>query len=330
MHTRAFCPALALVFAGVVLTGCSSDTGSSSDSDGARSCPSSRSVVAVNRNGEYEGLAEVVLVGANGAAVSISEDWVATEPSFSPDGDELVVVRAEGDYESAGPGATDLWVIDADGTSRHGVTEGAHASSPDWSPSGNQIVYSEFIDGYFELRTIAASGSSAPETLLRSDGTDRLAPAWSPDGSQVAFINRTRLDNGPEADPTEIEMIRSDGSDRQTVVEIADAHSIAWSPDGEQFLVSTFAAETGKILLVEVATGAAREIAEGATFATWTPDGAGIYYSTKDGSANNASWRLAEGHIEDGHLTRDRFMGPHSEYLYPYFGSSTRPCPRGA
>jgi hypothetical protein len=61
------------------------------------------------------GLAEVVIVSSSGSVSPITGDWVAVQPSFSPAGDEVVVVRAEGDYESSGPDHSELWVVGAEG-----------------------------------------------------------------------------------------------------------------------------------------------------------------------------------------------------------------------
>lgn len=296
------------------------------EGDGAASCPAGRSVVAVNRAGEVEGTAEVILVTAEGQVTAIQTGWTATEPSFGPRGEELVVVRAEGDYESAGPGATDLWVLSIDGGSVRALTDGAKASSPDWSPVRDEVVYSEFVDGGFELRAVSASGDGAPQTLLGADGGDRQAPEWSPDGTQIAFINRTSPSERRDQYATEVWSVDADGGSARSIGRVADAHSVAWSPDGDRLLVSTFGGENGRVLLLDLASGDQRVVARGATSATWSPNGS-IHYFTKAGAEQASHWRLAEGHLDEDELLRERFLGDESLYLYGYFGTSARPCP---
>jgi dipeptidyl aminopeptidase/acylaminoacyl peptidase len=296
------------------------------DSDRPASCPADRSVVAVSRPGEIEGTAEVALVTAEGQVTVIPTGWTATEPSFGPSGEELVVVKAEGDYESAGPGATDLWVLRSDGAVVRGLTEGANASSPDWSPVDDTIVYSEFVEGRFELRTLSAEGDEAPETLLGSDDGDRLAPEWSPDGSQIAFVNRTSPGERGDQYTAEVWTVDADGGSARSIGRVPDAHSVAWAPEGDRLLVSTFRGENGRVFLLDSAGGEGQVVARGATSATWARNGS-VYYFTKEGAAPGSHWRLAEGHLDDDQLGRDRFLGDESVYLYGYFGTSARPCP---
>ena len=74
--------------------------------------------------------------------------------------------------------------------------------------------------------------------------------------------------------------------------------------------------------------GSSQVIAKGATFATWSPDGSSLYYFTKAGATTRARWRFEEGHLDTGDVVRDRFIGKGDAYLYGYFGTSTRPCPK--
>lgn len=101
---------------------------------------------------------------------------------------------------------------------------------------------------------------------------------------------------------------------------------VATPPDGEELLVSAYGGEDGRLVLVDVATGTAGFAAGGATFATFSADGSSLYYFTKDGASERSWFRLAEGHLVDGEVRRDRFIGDVEDYLYSYFGTATRPC----
>ena len=305
------------------------------DDDSVSTCSPTDAIVATNRSFDpegdpqefREGDSQVVLWTADGRNTVLLRDEVLTEPDASPDGGSFVVVRADGDYESVGPAATDLWVVTVDGEVTVKLTTGAHAGFPDWSPSGDRIVYSEFVDGNFELRTIRSDGMGQSELLLPSGGADRLAPAWSPDATQVAFVKHTYPEPNGTGGVSEVWLVGADGTALRRLADSPDAQSLAWSPDGSQLLASSFGGENGRVDLIDVASGARRKLAGGATSATWVDDGSGVYYFTKDGAEERALWRLAEGSIARGRLKRDRFIGNDSTYLYPYFGTSTVPCP---
>ena len=98
-------------------------------------------------------------------------------PVWSPDGTKLAFV-------SGG----EIWVINADGTNEHRVTNNSTADTdPAWSPDGTKIVFTKGSSG---IAVINADGTN--ETTLTTSG---VAPAWSPDGTKIAF-SRTQSSNG--------------------------------------------------------------------------------------------------------------------------------------
>ena len=119
-----------------------------------------------------------VLVDDGGGLRSITPDQVTTSPRFSPDGSTLVVVRAEGDYESAGPDSTELWLLDPDGSNPRDLVDGTSTTleeHPAWSPDGRTIVFSQYRGGPpggLQLMTVPATGGPAtpllPETQAGS------------------------------------------------------------------------------------------------------------------------------------------------------------------
>jgi hypothetical protein len=78
-------------------------------------------------------------VKPHGEPQVLTGDWVTSSPAFSPDGKRLAFERVYGDYESAGPGPSELWVMDADGSNpRLLAPEGVR---PVWSPDGATIAF---------------------------------------------------------------------------------------------------------------------------------------------------------------------------------------------
>jgi Tol biopolymer transport system component len=303
----------------VTFAGCGDD----SDSSATAACTQ----VAVNLNADgSEGLAEVWVVAEDGEARLATGDWVATEPSLSPDGRSVVVVRADGDYESAGPGSTSLWVLGTDGSDARALTAGPNDDMPAWSPDGTQVAYTSLVDFNATVVVVPTDGGAA-RTVVDVPGTPYTAPAWSPDGERLALIS-----HGPDeayGPGVAVWTVASDGTDMREVATVGGAYSLDWHPNGESLLVSTFAAEDGDIDVVDIATGEVTRVAEHATLAAWAPEGDGVYYFADNGDEPGAQWRLAYGRIEGGSLVRDRFVGEVADYLYGYFGLDVGPCSRG-
>jgi Tol biopolymer transport system component len=292
-------------------------------------CEAGGLVVALNRNsGESVGLAEVVVADRDGNVVLATGDWVATRPSFSPDGRRLVVVRADGDYESAGPASTSLWTLNTDGTEPQALTERQQDDYPAWSPDGSTIAFSrrasDAADHAREIHTVPARGGDA-RPLVPNDGSDDIAPAWAPDGRMLAFIRTVSQTDGNRT--TTVWVVGADGSNARPVAPVPDAHSLQWHPQENLVLVNSFGAEDGVMALVDVDSGDIRGIADDATFAGWSSAGSEIYYFTKEGASQPSWWRLAQGRVVGDRVQRDRYVGQIEEYLYPYFGLAVSPCP---
>ena len=136
--------AVCAALAGLGLGACS-DEGDGASSHG---CGGDTPVVAFDHDttdpdrGIGGGVPEVSVVSADGDIEMVTGSWVASQATFSPDGQHLVVVKAEGDYESAGPDSTTLWVMSTDGSEPRELTRGdVLDEDPDWSTDGSSIVF---------------------------------------------------------------------------------------------------------------------------------------------------------------------------------------------
>lgn len=230
----------------------------------------------------------------------LAPDEVTTSASFSPDGSEVVLVRAIGDYESSGPDFTELWIVPTDGGEHRSIVGAERLGGPNWSPDATTIAYIGAPDlGYLELRTVPVEGGE-PTTVLAIEEVSIGPVAWSPDGVSIAYISSTG----------DVGVVSRDGEHAHTVVNVPWASSVDWSPDGTLLLVGTHSSmEDGTLVLVDVQRGTTRVVSDQASAATWASDGSVYHFQrTSDPEAVDADWRLARSTFEGDDLVLDRLL----------------------
>ena len=113
---------------------------------------------------------------------------------FSPDGRRIAFARTEPSLDP-GPNAQ-IWVMNADGTGAHQVTDAtfAHdATQPSWSPNGTTIAYTEGGEpgGTAGVAVVNVDGSGPRQLTACTFGScERFPtnPVWSSDGSTIAVL----------------------------------------------------------------------------------------------------------------------------------------------
>jgi Tol biopolymer transport system component len=73
------------------------------------------------------------------------------------------------------------------------TADGSDDQNPSWSPSGNHIVYSSFLDVDFRHELYIVSAATKAVRRLTRTGEDEIDPAWSPDGSRIAYVSNGDL-----------------------------------------------------------------------------------------------------------------------------------------
>ncbi len=177
---------------------------------------------------------------SNGTDVKLTHNRIADlEAVWSPDGSQLVVVRAVGT-------GTALFVMNADGSGVRTLTtpvttpEGLTSmdTAPAWSPDGKQIAFaSNRTGGETEIFRVNTDGGSLVRLTRTADHVSDHNPTWSPDSRWVWFDS-----DRPGYMNREIYRMKPDGSSVQRMTRTADgiddgAPDI--SPDGRRVVFSS-------------------------------------------------------------------------------------------
>jgi Tol biopolymer transport system component len=159
-----------------------------------------------------------------------------------------------------------LYTVRADGSQLTKITNSAVAENPRWSPDGRKIAY----DGLDEISIVDADGSD--EKLLLDEmggGSGPGVPSWSPDGTKLAFFNTPGRSGGYTA---EVWTITTDGSARQRLYHSACCvmswAAPIWSPDGNQIAFAASSAD-GTFVIGSDGTGLRRLSTASANGITW-------------------------------------------------------------
>jgi TolB protein len=142
-----------------------------------------------------DGPIRIGLMNADGtnALVMTDETSASGGADWSPDGSQIVFQRSP--WTTAGSGAGEIWVMNADGTGQHAITHAPEAAQengwpvddePRWSPDGSLIAFVRGTDVY----TVSPDGSNLTD-LTPGGGTEASdrGIAWSPDGSRILFAS---------------------------------------------------------------------------------------------------------------------------------------------
>jgi Tol biopolymer transport system component len=179
---------------------------------------------------------------------------------------------------------SDLYLMNTDGTGQTRLTSDArlYAWSSDWSPDGQQIVFTQGDpdDPESSLYIMNINGSELRQ-LTDMPGAEWL-PSWSDDGKRIAFVSKTERDQ-------QIFSINADGSDlRQLTETVAPTYGPEWSPDGAQIVYNSNASGSDHLYTMNAdGSDQAQITARGIDNwdAAWSPDGTWIaFHSSRDGN----------------------------------------------
>ncbi len=165
------------------------------------------------------------------------------QPAKSPDGTKIVFAR-----RSTASGASQLWVIDADGVNPQQLTTGAgDNTAPAWSPDGRKIAFQSTRTGSNGIDVWVGDWSALPVASLSnlvnltSAAGDDTAPAWSPASvGKIAFAS-----NRSKANFDVYTMSTTGGPVLALTSDKATDREPTWSPDGSEITFSSDRATSG-------------------------------------------------------------------------------------
>jgi Tol biopolymer transport system component len=189
--------------------------------------------------------------------------------------------------------ATQIYVMNIDGSGLERVTDDLEAFGPAWSPDGTRIVYTGFRNDGEATRDlyILDLETRGVERLTHGNALDEQYPDWSPDGTSVVFTAP------PYGSPATTGIYRVDVASQEVErLSVGRDFVPRYSPDG-----TTLAFDRGEPIRDLWVSDADATDAEpvldaevSEEFPAWSPDGTRLLYTEIDADRSYADLHVLD------------------------------------
>jgi len=237
--------------------------------------------------------------GARLGSRDVFELEYADDPRISPDGEQVVYLRAINDI-MADRTRRNLWIVETDGSGHRPLISGkASISSPRFSPDGARLAYFAAAEG---KRQIFLRWMDTGQTALVTNLTERPGDlAFSPDGEWIAFTMKVPAEKPSLAKPPK----QPDGADWAPPVKVID--QVVYRFNGRGYLEPGFT----HVFVVPAEGGSPRQLTSGdydhGGALSWSPDGERIYFSanrTEDWQYERTESDIWSVEVASGEMTQ--------------------------
>ena len=168
----------------------------------------------------------VLLNEETGTMRQLFTQWVAMNPSWSPEGRRIAFIGRP-DNSSGNR----VYVTNADGSGAKPITTVTDLMTDedvDWSPDGKHLLFTRIASTGARIYVVDPDGGN----LAQLSTFESRMPHWSPDGKQIAFSMRDTSDSF-----WEIAVMNADGSNVRTLTNTqSDNDNPDWAPDGTRLV----------------------------------------------------------------------------------------------
>lgn len=248
----------------------------------------------VNPGEDHSGISDLYTRKLDGSGVkrlTFTRRYSDHDPSWSPDGREIVW-SCHGERVDVEPFyVADICVMDADGSDKYRFGFETSVRSPEFSPDGTRIAYvtdgpGAVTNSLDEVFVMDRDGSNRVQ--ITTNTTSETAITWSPSGDEIAFVSLDEPRGNGDLHVVHV----ATGAERIVAANVeARPHYrglgtafVDWSPDGAHILfLRTHDGDDSVDLFVIDPQGVTEtqltsEVGEHDVGPSWSPDGTRIIF----------------------------------------------------